>query len=936
MKLVKSPLLSYLLISLIAIACLGTLSQCSSADGAKERGHDPFVLRSVLDQRARMVTLALAPDFWVAYDANHSALFKVWRDGVNFDGPVYTTKHGPQPESMGPYFMVNRFENPWLLKKGGEEMPVLARYRGHRYEKGRAILSYEIALPEGNKVKVEESPEHSLTESGSHILERVFTVEGLPKGSELLMMVSISSIPSEKSIQTDGKLAITQKELIKHPVYKAYEVQGKLRLNPEDETRLSVTFFSQPLIPNPREASQAEEEDPAMALIEASGCKTCHNSYEKAIGPAYVEVAKRYPKTEENVEMLVNKIIQGGAGAWGEVVMNAHPTLDPADARTMVEWVLELKETGEAAAAEANKPIGKDPTRSVKSYRFVDPKRLPAEGTAGLAAALYPLSGEVSRLPRQSRRMQPVYTTVIPGVHFLGAQAYAPLRENFYATARGTLRIDKDSKYDFRLVSDDGSRLTIDDKIIIDNDGLHGDIAKDGEVNLSAGEHSIFVEYFQGLGGSVWSLQWRPHDSSAFTIVPTEVLSHSKEDLLEAVPSPEFSSLGTDVPGDGSPLQGVHPSYDLSQARPDDFKPKVGGLDFLSDGRLVVSTWTPNGSIYLVEGAQSGDPAQMKAKQIASGLAEPLGLKVVDDEIYVLQKQELTHLIDHNGDDIIDEYRTLCGAWRVSANFHEFAFGLVYQDGYFYAALATAIEPGGKSSSPQIPDRGKVIKISKEDGSHEFLAHGLRTPNGIGIGVDEEIFIADNQGDWLPASKIVHVQPGAWYGSHSVDPEGVKELEETKPVVWLPQDEIGNSPSTPMLMKDGPYAGQMIHGEVTHGGVKRVFVEKVNGQYQGAVFRFTQGLEAGVNRMVWGPDGALYVGGIGSTGNWQHYGTQWYGLQRLKYNGKSTFEMLAVRAKSDGVEIEFTEPPRRRIRPAARALPGQAVVLPADRRLWRS
>ncbi len=99
----------------------------------------------------------------------------------------------------------------------------------------------------------------------------------------------------------------------------------------------------------------------------------------------------------------------------------------------------------------------------------------------------------------------------------------------------------------------------------------------------------------------------------------------------------------------------------------------------------------------------------------------------------------------------------------------------------------------------------------------------------------------------------------------------------------------------------------MLHGDVTHGGIKRVFAEKINGAYQGAVFRFSQGLDAGVNRLAWGPDGALYVGGVGSTGNWGHAGKFTYGLQRLTYNGASTFEMLAVRAKADGVEIEFTE-----------------------------
>jgi cytochrome c len=102
----------------------------------------------------------------------------------------------------------------------------------------------------------------------------------------------------------------------------------------------------------------------------------------------------------------------------------------------------------------------------------------------------------------------------------------------------------------------------------------------------------------------------------------------------------------------------------------------------------------------------------------------------------------------------------------------------------------------------------------------------------------------------------------------------------------------------------------MIHGEVTHGGLKRVFVEEVEGQLQGVVFRFIQGLEAGVNRIAWGPDNALYVGGIGSTGNWGQSGKLHYGLQKLKYNGKSTLEMLAIRAMSNGIEIEFTEPLR--------------------------
>src|SRR5690606_28137088 len=166
---------------------------------------------------------------------------------------------------------------------------------------------------------------------------------------------------------------------------------------------------------------------------------------------------------------------------------------------------------------------------------------------------------------------------------------------------------------------------------------------------------------------------------------------------------------------------------------------------------------------------------------------------------------------------------------------------------------------------------------------------------------------------WVPVSKLVQVDEGDFFGSRAVEGEAVAHLPVDPPTVWLPQGEIGNSPSQPTFFPPGtPYAGQLLHGDVTHGGLKRTFVEVVDGVPQGAVFRFTQGLEAGVNRIAWGPGPggapALYIGGIGSTGNWGQEGKLRYGLQRLAFNGAPTFEMLAVRARQNGLEIEFTQP----------------------------
>ncbi len=124
----------------------------------------------------------------------------------------------------------------------------------------------------------------------------------------------------------------------------------------------------------------------------------------------------------------------------------------------------------------------------------------------------------------------------------------------------------------------------------------------------------------------------------------------------------------------------------------------------------------------------------------------------------------------------------------------------------------------------------------------------------------------------------------------------------------MPEWEVSNSPSQPILFKMGPYQDhQMVVGDVHHGGLNRMFLEKINGDYQGVIFPFTQGLEAGMTRVTYGPDNNLYMAGLGASGDFGHMG-QCCGLQRLSYNGKPVFDMLAVKARSNGMEIEFTEP----------------------------
>lgn len=887
------------IITLLGLCALLTTCGTQTGNMNYERAHTPWAVRSVLDLKPRMLTLALNKNLWVAYSTQFGSFYKAWKGNVNFDGSVYNTKHGPQPITVGADYFINKYEEPWIVTKAGKSVKADFRYVSYSFRQGQVTLKYELILSPQEKITIEETPEYTENKEGLPGLERIFKIYSTDTQISVALKTNLANISDEKNLETNGEWKLDKKSSENIANGKSVlNLEGVLTLNPNDKTYLRAYFEPSAL----KEQKSVESGDLAPEeMIAQSDCHSCHNEEKKTVGPAYISVAQKYDNSPESVEYLANKIIKGGSGVWGETAMNAHPDLDFNAASNIARYILGLdkKETkSEIISSSEDKNTAK-----------------------GVVVNVYQFAEALEKIPAIPQDKKPVISKIKNNT-VVNSSFVNPLTHNYLTVMTGFLKVDRSAQYVFDTRNTDGgSRLTIDGRVLIDFDGYHqgGWIgSEDAEIELKAGMHPFKFEYFRAKAnpyenGDHWLgvLRWKPYGVENLDIIPIENLSYEPNALIKETDKMVKPYTGPKIPGDKIPLASVHPSFDLSQARPDDFQPKVAGLDFMSDGRMIISTWDSLGAVYELSNLEQNDPNKIQVRRIAEGLAEPLGLKVIEDEIYVMQKQELTKLIDHNKDGIIDEYMNVCNGWKVSSNFHEFGFGLVYKDGYLYGGLATAINPGGASTKPQISDRGKIIKVNIKDGSFEFIAHGMRTPNGIGIGVDGEIFNSDNQGDWLPASKVVHIQKGAFYGSRSVDFEGTKDLKTTLPVVWMPQDEIGNSPAQPARIDIGPYKNQLLISEVTHGGVKRAFVEKINDQYQGALFRFTQGIEAGVNRLMWSPDGQLYLGCIGVNGNWGHYvdgKMGQFGLQRLKFNEKSTFEMLAVRAKSNGMEIELTEP----------------------------
>lgn len=112
------------------------------------------------------------------------------------------------------------------------------------------------------------------------------------------------------------------------------QTQSKTTVTPRKTVTKTTTVVSK----KPTAADLAQ----GKALLAKSDCLTCHKLDTKVIGPAYKDVAKKYPATEANYQKLTKKVIDGGSGNWGAIAMAPHP-LPPADVKKMIEYILSVK-----------------------------------------------------------------------------------------------------------------------------------------------------------------------------------------------------------------------------------------------------------------------------------------------------------------------------------------------------------------------------------------------------------------------------------------------------------------------------------------------------------------------------------------------------------------------------------------------------------------
>ncbi|PYI82247.1 MAG: hypothetical protein DME26_18295 [Verrucomicrobia bacterium] len=358
-----------------------------------------------------------------------------------------------------------------------------------------------------------------------------------------------------------------------------------------------------------------------------------------------------------------------------------------------------------------------------------------------------------------------------------------------------------------------------------------------------------------------------------------------------------------------------------------------GGFDFFPDGRAAICAF--HGDVWIVSGIDD-KLEKLTWKRYAAGLFQALGLKIVDNKIYVLGRDQITRLHDLNNDGEADFYENFNNDTVVTPNYHEFCLDLdTDSHGNFYFCKGAPWVPSVDS-----PHQGCLFRVPKDGSRLEIIATGFRAPNGMAIGPHDEITVSDNQGHWMPSSKLNWIKPGGFYG---MTPAAHRELKLQRggtnfvadpsepadrarfrflgwdagspmpegydqPFCWLPQNVDNSSGGQVWATSNrwGPLQNDLLFLSYGKCTLFHVMTEVVEGQRQGGMVQFPLKFYSGLMRgRCNARDGQIYLSGLRG---WQTSGVKDGGFYRVRYTGKPVQTAKELHVRKNGLQIEFTSP----------------------------
>lgn len=353
---------------------------------------------------------------------------------------------------------------------------------------------------------------------------------------------------------------------------------------------------------------------------------------------------------------------------------------------------------------------------------------------------------------------------------------------------------------------------------------------------------------------------------------------------------------------------------------------RFGGFDFFgpeggpraSDGEpweAAICTWS--GDVWLLRGLDAG-LERLRWRRFATGLYQPLGLRIVENRIYVLGRDQITRLHDLNGDHEADFYENFNNDTLNTEHFHEFAMDLQTDAaGDFYYMKA-----GRHAREALHPQHGTLMRVSADGRSSESLANGFRAPNGLLVAPNGDFYSTDQEGYWMPANRLNWIRPGRFYGNNwSWLPDG-KRQDQEPPIVWI-HPSVDRSPSTMAWVTSdrwGPLGGRLLSLSYGVGRVFLVMTETRDDTMQGGITPLPLDFNTGIMRCRFHPrDGQFYVCGLFG---WAGNKTQPGGFHRVRYTGRPLDLPGDLHVVTNGVVLEFLTP----LDPASAGDPGNYNV----------
>lgn len=376
---------------------------------------------------------------------------------------------------------------------------------------------------------------------------------------------------------------------------------------------------------------------------------------------------------------------------------------------------------------------------------------------------------------------------------------------------------------------------------------------------------------------------------------------------------PQSVSVPQPVP---SPAEGALVFDTLPLPLPNPWKRNVrpSDFDFFPNGRLALVTY--DGDVWLADGIEATS-GSITWQRFASGLHEPMGLRVLKNTIVVSDRNGLTRLHDQDGNGEADYYESLSNAMAQTAETREFAMSFEAKpEGGYYVAK------GGQMGSSRGKHNGTVLEISPDGAQVKVVATGLRQPF-LGLNQRTGVLTAsDQQGHWMPATPIHLIKPGAYYGFQPprFGPKANDGKTITEPQLWVPHF-VNQSAARQVWLHDakmGTLNDSLIHVGYNRPAIFKLYFDKDHSQ--GAIAPLLSNFPTGLlGGRVHPKDGLLYVAGLNIFGT---TGKKIQGLYRVRPTKQPLHVPISAQVFQEGVVLKFDH----EVDPKTAALPGSYAV----------